>query len=265
MSRNLSRLVLLFLALGAAGGLIFALNETREQRDPAALKQRLIDRFGPVVTENDCGPPIPQPGDPPPRRVERFRLTPTEEGRYHFELRYQRQGAGIYQASGVITDRGSIVVSEDRPAERLPCPICLGAETRIATPKGLVRVSEQKRGDQIWTRGRDGTRHAAMVLKTTRRTFPHSFPLVRLVLEDGRRLTVSARHPTAEGRPVGGLALGSLLDGSRIKALTTVSEPPGATYDLLPSGPTGTYWADGVLLRSTLSLERSLSHPVLDP
>jgi hypothetical protein len=26
----------------------------------------------------------------------------------------------------------------------------------------------------------------------------------------------------------------------------------GGTYDLLPSGPTGTYWADGVLLGSTL-------------
>jgi len=25
-----------------------------------------------------------------------------------------------------------------------------------------------------------------------------------------------------------------------------------ATFDLLPSGPTGMYWANGVLLRSTL-------------
>jgi Hint domain-containing protein len=265
MSRNLFRLFLLLFALGAAGVLIFALSDPREERDPAALKQRLIDRFGPVVTETGCGPPLPQPDDPPPPRVEQFRLTPTKEGRYRFELRYRRQGAGIYQASGVITDRGSIAVSEDRPAGPRSCPICLGAETRIATPQGLVRVSELRRGDQIWTRGRDGSRQAAMVLKTTRRSFPHSFPLVRLVLEDGRRLTVSARHPTADGRQVGGLARGSLLDGSRVKTLTTVSEPAGATYDLLPSGPTGTYWADDVLLRSTLSLERSLPHPLLDP
>jgi hypothetical protein len=30
----------------------------------------------------------------------------------------------------------------------------------------------------------------------------------------------------------------------------------GSTYDLLPSGPTGTYFADGILLRSTLAPTR---------
>jgi hypothetical protein len=29
----------------------------------------------------------------------------------------------------------------------------------------------------------------------------------------------------------------------------------GATYDLLPSGETGLYWANGVLLKSTLSTD----------
>jgi hypothetical protein len=247
---------LLLLALGAAGVVIFALTDDGEQRGPAALKQRLIDRFGPAVIASACGPPIPNPGDPPTRRVEQFRLTRIEEGRYRFELRYRRQEGGIYLASGVITDGGSIAVSEDRPGlPRPPCPICLSAGTRIATPAGPVRVSELRRGDWISTRGTDGSRQAAVVLKTARRTFTHSFHLVRLVLEDGRRLTVSARHPTPEGRPVGGLTPGNWLDGSRIKALTAVFEPPGATYDLLPSGSTGTYWAEGVLLGSTLSLK----------
>ena len=256
MIRNLPRLVLLPLALGAAGLLILTLTGCGDQKGPASLKQRLIDRFGPIVTANSCGPPVPSPGDPPPRRVEQFRLIRITEGRYRFDLRYRHENAGIYRATGVITDGGSIAVSDDRPAAtQPPCPICLGARTRVATPGGSVRVSELRRGDRVWTRAADGSRQAVVVLKTARRTFTHSVPLVRLVLDDGRRLTVSARHPTAEGRPVGGLTRGGWLDGSRIKALTVVFEPPGATYDLLPSGATVTYWADGVLLRSTLSLE----------
>jgi len=31
-----------------------------------------------------------------------------------------------------------------------------------------------------------------------------------------------------------------------------VAYPGGATFDLLPSGSTGNYWANGVLLASTL-------------
>ena len=261
MTRSLVRLVLLLLALGTAVVLILTANGCSDQKSPPSLKQRLIDRFGPIVVANACGPPVAGRGDPPPRRVEQFRLTRTEEGRYRFELRYRRKEGGIYRATGVITDGGSIAVSEDAPSSAQPaCPICLAAKTRIATPRGPVRVSELRQGDRVWTRAMDGSRQPAVVMRTARRTFAHSFPLVRLVLEDGRRLTVSARHPTAEGRPVGGLTHGSRLDGSRIRALTVVFVPPGATYDLLPSGPSRTYWAEGVLLRSTLSPSRLAKH-----
>jgi hypothetical protein len=37
-----------------------------------------------------------------------------------------------------------------------------------------------------------------------------------------------------------------------VVAATSLRLHDGATYDLLPSGPTGAYWADGVLLGSTL-------------
>jgi len=65
-------------------------------------------------------------------------------------------------------------------------------------------------------------------------------------------VTASAGHPTADGRKVGELRAGDRLDGARVVAAMMVHLDDGATYDLLPSGPTGTYWADGVLLGSTL-------------
>ena len=53
-------------------------------------------------------------------------------------------------------------------------------------------------------------------------------------------------------RLIGQLRVGLRLDGVRIDSISAVPYR-GFTYDLLPSGPTGEYLADGVLLGSTLS------------
>src|SRR5207302_10199164 len=90
----------------------------------------------------------------------------------------------------------------------------------------------------------------------------HSFPtrrssdlhrVVHLVLADGREVLVSPGHKTADGRPVGTLNIGDILDGSTIMHLELVPYAAGQTYDLLPSGATGHYWANGILLSSTLA------------
>jgi hypothetical protein len=77
--------------------------------------------------------------------------------------------------------------------------------------------------------------------------------MVHLVLEDGRELTVSPGHPTSDGRRVGELRTGDFLDGKRVIALELVPYAQAATYDLLPAGATGFYWADGTLLGSSLN------------
>jgi hypothetical protein len=43
-----------------------------------------------------------------------------------------------------------------------------------------------------------------------------------------------------------------MLDGAHIASVDRVAYAGGATYDILPAGATGTYWANGVLLGSTL-------------
>jgi hypothetical protein len=47
--------------------------------------------------------------------------------------------------------------------------------------------------------------------------------------------------------------LGDALDGSTITRWDLVPYSGDRTYDLLPSGLTGTYWAGGILLSSTLA------------
>jgi hypothetical protein len=46
--------------------------------------------------------------------------------------------------------------------------------------------------------------------------------------------------------------VGDRFDGTTVTGVALLPYS-GVTYDLLPSGPTGTYYADGVLLGSSLS------------
>ena len=65
-------------------------------------------------------------------------------------------------------------------------------------------------------------------------------------------MDVSPGHPPADGRLVGELVAGDGYDGARVLSAERVAYAGGATFDILPAGATGTYWANGVLLGSTL-------------
>ena len=81
---------------------------------------------------------------------------------------------------------------------------------------------------------------------------PATHQMVHLTLSDGRQLWASPGHPTSDGRVLGQLALGDMLDGARIIHLERVLYGQPATYDLLPASATGFYWANGILMGSTL-------------
>ncbi len=72
------------------------------------------------------------------------------------------------------------------------------------------------------------------------------------MLDDGRRLWVSPGHDLPDGRTAGELAAGDSLDGARVVSTELAAYAGGATFDLLPAGESGFYWANGILLASTL-------------
>jgi len=76
--------------------------------------------------------------------------------------------------------------------------------------------------------------------------------MVHLILKDGRELYASPGHPTTDGRTLGQLKVGDSLDGSVVMVAQLVPYNQSYTYDLLPAGDTGFYWADGILIASTL-------------
>jgi hypothetical protein len=92
-----------------------------------------------------------------------------------------------------------------------------------------------------------------VVVRVDSREVPRGHEVVELSLADGRRVRASAGHPTADGRSFGALVMGERLDGASIVGVHRVALADERTYDLLPSGETGAYWADGVLVGSTLA------------
>jgi Hint domain len=184
-------------------------------------------------------------------------LTPTTDGR-HFDATFGQGSAGtapsggLVHVTGSIRTDGSIVVDSQSPGTMPPCPICLARGTRIATPTGEVAVETIRAGDVVWTLDAGGRRVAAVVADVGSTVVPATHRVVDVTLADGRRVEVSPGHPLPDGRRVGALRPGDRLDGSTVASADLVRYDGGRTFDLLPGGPTGVYWANGIELASTL-------------
>ena len=174
-------------------------------------------------------------------------------GSFHFVAIFgdasQRQGSRV---DGTIDPFGRITVTSQTPSGPPPCPICLARGTRIATPSGDVAVEDLRIGDVVWSVDGRGARVAAALTLVGSTPVPPTHEVVRLRLDDGRVVLVSPGHPTADGRRVGDLAAGDVIDGARVVSAERVAYGGGATFDVLPSTASGAYWANGVLLGSTL-------------
>lgn len=168
-----------------------------------------------AVCVQDCGPPVVRDGDPPPA----WRWLSPEE----------------------VTQR-----------QEFGCPRCLPAGTEIATPSGPVAVEALTAGVVVWSLDAAGQRVAVPVVRTSAVPTPLDHTLVEIDLADGRTVVGSGGHPTAAGAPLAAIAVGQILDTAQVIAVRRVPYTGGHTYDLLPASPSGVYWADGVLIGSTL-------------
>jgi len=183
---------------------------------------------------------------------------------YQFILRVG-EGQGVC-IEGTITPSGEMTVQKREPSFNT-CPICLAEGTIIDTPNGPISVEQLRKGMAVWTVDGSGKRVAAEVVETAVTPVLPSFEVVMVRLNDGRNVTASPSHPTAEGRVLGDYRLGDTLDGGLVVAVEHVVYDSNATYDILPSGTTRLYRANGVLLRSTLTLNHRdvTSRPVVEP
>lgn len=174
-------------------------------------------------------------------------------GAYTFAARFTTDERTGSLVEGTIDGAGTITVRSQTATQAPACPICLARGTRIATPSGSISVEAVREGMTVWTVDERGARVAVVVERTGSVTAPADHVVVHLVLADGRELWASPGHPLADGRLLGSLSAGDSVDGSTVLTTDGVPYGSGTTFDLLPAGPTGIYWADGVPLRSTIA------------
>jgi hypothetical protein len=187
------------------------------------------------------------------KQIQAIDLQPSGDG-YRFDVLIPEPGSDVanLRVTGTVSRSGTVTVEKREVGRRLACPICLAGGVRIATPSGQVPIQDVRVGMRVWTTDGQGRRVVGAVLRVGRMQAPLGHEVVGLDLADGRQVSVSPGHPTADGRTVGDLRLGHWFDGSTIVGVG-LTPYAGFTYDLLPSGPTGTYFANGILLRSTLA------------
>ena len=186
------------------------------------------------------------------KELRALQLDPDRD-RYRFDIVVGPDATGAYaHLVGTITSAGAIEVQQRAPGVPPACPICLARGTLIDTPDGAMAVEALRPGMAVWTADRAGRRLAGVVLRVGSAAVPPTHRVVNLALADGRSLTVSPGHPLPDGRRLGDLRPGDTLDGSVVVRADLLPYDQPRTFDLLPSGGTGFYWAGGILVASTL-------------
>jgi hypothetical protein len=99
----------------------------------------------------------------------------------------------------------------------------------------------------------DRGRVATVPLRAVRRVPARNHVVARLVMATGAVLEISGVHPTADGRTIADMRAGDELDGVRVVDASVVPYAHDATYDILPDSESGTYFAGGILIGSTLA------------
>ncbi len=143
------------------------------------------------------------------------------------------------------------------PSDQETCPqgcaplcICASPDTPIATPSGDRPIVSLRVGDLVYSV--DGAAVKAVPLVLVHRTAVEQHRVVRVKFSNGTKLEISAGHPTADGRTFGDLRAGGMLDQKRIQSAELVPYGHEYTYDILPDSDSGTYFAGGELIGSTL-------------
>jgi len=132
--------------------------------------------------------------------------------------------------------------------------VCTAPNTPIATPSGERAIAELKVGDLIYS-VHHGKLVAVPIILTNRVPVTGVHHMVEVRLSTGRVLSISPSHPTSDGRTFADLAEGGMLDGVALDSVRRVPYTEAYTYDVLPDSDSGTYFAAGVLIGTTLAAQ----------
>lgn len=160
----------------------------------------------------------------------------------------------------VVAERGErrLAASDDDRALGEPCPLgctlcqCAAPDTPVDTPDGPRAIETIAEGDLVFS-VEDGQHVVARVVRVNRTEVPPEHAMVRVTFDDGSAIELSPGHPTADGRTFEDLATGDVLGARPVAAVELVPYDGTYTVDILPATGSGTYFAAGALVGSTLS------------
>jgi hypothetical protein len=133
--------------------------------------------------------------------------------------------------------------------------MCASPSTPIATPSGERPIAELAVGDLVYSVDHDAI-IAVPIARVNRSAVPATHHVLRVTLAGGRVLEVSGGHPLAAQGTFNDLEPGSTLDATRVLDVQSVCYGYDVTYDILPASDTGTYFAAGIRIGSTLAAQR---------
>lgn len=130
---------------------------------------------------------------------------------------------------------------------------CLPSSTQILTSKSSISIDQLKEKDSILTMNLKGKISTMPIKLINKVLVSHQHTMIILDLADGRKLQVTPEHPSAiPNKTIDEFEIGELFDGSKIINKLKIDYKEEYTYDILPEGETGFYWANGILIGSTL-------------
>lgn len=130
---------------------------------------------------------------------------------------------------------------------------CLPANTMIKTKRGDVKVQELTLNDSVLTLDENGKKCFRPLVLSTSTPVSEDHRLVYIKLKDGRDLCASPGHPLSDNKSFfGNIKKGDRIDGSTVMTVKLFKYTEGVTYDLLTSGLNSSYFANGILIGSTL-------------
>ncbi len=128
--------------------------------------------------------------------------------------------------------------------------VCASGDTAIATADGEKPIASIRPGDMVYSADHGALRLVPVLEVARTAVFHHR--VVALRLSNGSELRMSAGHPLGDGRRIGSLKAGDVLEGAVVVERDELPYDEPYTYDIRPESDSHAYVAAGVLVGTTL-------------
>ncbi len=142
---------------------------------------------------------------------------------------------------------------------------CMPNTARILSSRGEIQIDNIQIGDSVYTFNYFHGKIMEPIIQVNKILVQKDYIMTKITLEDGRCIQASPKHPIPiekdylnssktqyEELLFSEIKIGDYVDNSRVSSIELVNYNGGFTYDILPAGESGYYWADGILVGSTL-------------